>query len=250
MLSTLSFTLIVEAIEFTRHEPEKKFVVHIVHVAQLQSVDYTWRTQSLESRHKFSSVYRKFVMLITSQLKEKKTIMQVSRHSKMFTIYKTNKEQPNFQKEKNKEKMEIYMHFKVWQISIHGIVLQFKTNMFALNIGNAKHAQNGSRWFLAKLCKGQKRCKKTSETSVKAGLHGFLHNCAWPKKVQKDRWNQRESWVAWFLAQLCMAEKSAKRQVKPAWKLGWMVSCTTVQGQQRCKKTRETSAGQSSLGGF
>jgi hypothetical protein len=85
---------------------------------------------------------------------------------------------------------------------------------------------------------------------VKAGLHGFLHNCAWPKKVQKDRWNQRESWVAWFLAQLCMAEKSAKRQVKPAWKLGWMVSCTTVQGQQRCKKTRETSAGQSSLGGF
>jgi hypothetical protein len=42
----------------------------------------------------------------------------------MFTIYKTNKEQPNFQR-KNKEKTETYMHFKIWQISIHGIMLQF-----------------------------------------------------------------------------------------------------------------------------
>jgi hypothetical protein len=42
----------------------------------------------------------------------------------MFSIYKTNKEQPNFQR-KNKEKTETYMHFKIWQISIDGIMLQF-----------------------------------------------------------------------------------------------------------------------------
>jgi hypothetical protein len=45
-------------------------------------------------------------------------------------------------------------------------------------------------------------------------------------------------------------QKRCKRQVKPEWKLGCMVSCTTVQGRKRCKKTRETSVGQSLLGGI
>lgn len=42
----------------------------------------------------------------------------------MFTIYKISKEQTNFQK-KNKEKTETYMHFQVWQINIHSVMLQF-----------------------------------------------------------------------------------------------------------------------------
>jgi hypothetical protein len=33
MLSTLSFTLPVEAMEFSQHELQKRFVVHIMHVA-------------------------------------------------------------------------------------------------------------------------------------------------------------------------------------------------------------------------
>ncbi len=45
--------------------------------------------------------------------------------STMFTIYKISKEQTNFQKKKNKEKTKTYMHFKVWQINIHNVMLQF-----------------------------------------------------------------------------------------------------------------------------
>ncbi len=69
-------------------------------------------------------------MLVASQLKESKfqdtpqSRLQSLVRSIMFIIYKTNKEQPNFQR-KNKEKIEPYVHFKVWQISIHGIMLQF-----------------------------------------------------------------------------------------------------------------------------
>jgi hypothetical protein len=38
--------------------------------------------------------------------------------------------------------------------------------MFALNIGNAKHAQNGSRWFLAELCKAKKGAKRQGKPAL------------------------------------------------------------------------------------
>jgi hypothetical protein len=76
MLPILSFTLPVEAIEFTQHEFQKRFFVHIVHVAH-------YKVQITHGGHKVQSLDTNCLVFtkncnarsLTTQRK------QVSRHS-------------------------------------------------------------------------------------------------------------------------------------------------------------------------
>jgi hypothetical protein len=49
MLATLNFTLLIETVEFTQHELQKRFVVCIVHVTQ-------YKVQITHGGHKVQSL--------------------------------------------------------------------------------------------------------------------------------------------------------------------------------------------------